>query len=116
MDLSQAILTFVVLAPGVVFAAFGLLWMVGWVPSERFIARVTGVTFSAVVLGLATIVWKLTVARASSIEVAFGNWFAVEDYHFPLVLFADRLSLPFLGLTAVLSGLVGQFSATYMHR
>ena len=29
---------------------------------------------------------------------------------------ADRLSLPFLGLTVVLSGLIGQFSATYLHR
>jgi NAD(P)H-quinone oxidoreductase subunit 5 len=29
---------------------------------------------------------------------------------------ADRLSLPFLALTAVLSGLIGQFSATYLHR
>ena len=48
--------------------------------------------------------------------VTFGNWFAVDDYHFPLVLMADRLSLPFMGLTVVLSGLIGQFSATYLHR
>ncbi len=48
--------------------------------------------------------------------VTFGNWFAVHDYHFPLVLMADRLSLPFLAMTVVLSGLIGQFSATYLHR
>jgi NADH:ubiquinone oxidoreductase subunit 5 (subunit L)/multisubunit Na+/H+ antiporter MnhA subunit len=40
----------------------------------------------------------------------------VQDYHFPLVLLADRLSLPFLAMTVVLSGLIGQFSATYLHR
>src|SRR5208282_4199644 len=28
----------------------------------------------------------------------------------------DRLSLPFLAMTVVLSGLIGQFSATYLHR
>ncbi len=48
--------------------------------------------------------------------MAFGSWFAVEDYRFPLVLIADRLSLPFLAMTVVLSGLIGQFSATYLHR
>jgi len=29
---------------------------------------------------------------------------------------ADRISLPFLGMTVLLSGLIGQFSATYLHR
>ena len=29
---------------------------------------------------------------------------------------ADRLSLPFLAMTVILSGLIGQFSATYLHR
>src|SRR4029077_4572255 len=43
-------------------------------------------------------------------------WFAVHEYRFPLVLMADRLSLPFLMLTALLSGLIGRFSATYLHR
>ena len=53
---------------------------------------------------------------ASAVVVTFGNWFAVHDYRFPLVLMADRLSLPFLAMTVVLSGLIGQFSATYLHR
>ena len=53
---------------------------------------------------------------AQRVTVTFGNWFAVGDYHFPLVLMADRLSLPFLAMTVVLSGLIGQFSATYLHR
>jgi hypothetical protein len=48
--------------------------------------------------------------------VSFGNCFVVHEYRFPLVLMADRLSLPFLGLTVGLSGLIGQFSATYLHR
>ena len=52
----------------------------------------------------------------SGLTVTFGNWFAVHDYHFPMVLMADRLSLPFLGMTVVLVGLIGRFSATYLHR
>jgi NADH-quinone oxidoreductase subunit L len=118
MSLSQATLVFVVLAPGVVFGILASLWLLGWAPSERMLSRVTGLTFSSCAVGVATLVWKVAPAptNASVVAVAFGNWFAVGDYHFPLVLVADRLSLPFLALAAVLSGLIGQFSATYLHR
>jgi NAD(P)H-quinone oxidoreductase subunit 5 len=116
VDFSQATLVYVVAAPGVVFAVFGLLWLLGWVPRELLLSRVTGVMFSASVLGLAAILWRLASTGSRAVEVTFGNWFAVHDYRFPLVLMADRLSLPFLAITVVLSGLIGQFSATYLHR
>ena len=116
MDISQAALVFVVLAPGVVFAVFGLLWLLGWVPPERLVSRITGAAFSLSVPALGAIVVHLARSGAPSVRVAFGNWFVLHDYHFPLVLMADRLSLPFLGMTVVLSGLIGQFSATYLHR
>jgi len=118
VSLSQAILVFVVLAPGVVFGLLALLWLLGWVPSERIVSRITGLTFSACVAGLAVLVWNLAFGGkpARAVVVTFGTWFAVHDYRFPLVLMADRLSTPFLVMTAVLSGLIGQFSATYLHR
>lgn len=116
MDFLQATLLFVVIAPGVVFAAFALLWLLGWAPSERVVSRITCATFAVCIFALALIVWTLGSTGAPSVMVTFGNWFSVHDYHFPLVLLADRLSLPFLGLTVVLSGLIGQFSATYLHR
>jgi len=116
VSLSQAALVFVVLAPGVVFGVLALLWVLGWVPSERVLSRITGLTFSACVLALAVLAWKLASTGATSVVVTFGNWFAVHDYRFPLELMADRLSTPFLAMTVVLSGLIGQFSATYLHR
>jgi len=116
VNFSQAMLVFVVLAPGMVFAVLALLWLLGWVPAERVLCRITRQTFSACVLALAVILWKLASTGDRAVVVMFGNWFAVGDYHFPLVLIADQLSLPFMGLTVVLSGLVGQFSATYLHR
>src|SRR5579872_5631747 len=116
VDFSQAMLVFVVMAPGVVFGVLALLWLLGWLPTERVLSRITGLTFSASVFAVALIVWMLGSTGAPSVTVTFGNWFAVHDYHFPLVLMADRLSVPFLGLTVVLSGLIGQFSATYLHR
>ena len=116
MHLSQVALLLAVLPPGIVFGVLALLWLLGWTPTERVISRITAATFSTSIVALAFIIWSLVSTGAPSITVTFGNWFAVHDYHFPLVLMADRLSVPFLGLTAVLSGLIGQFSATYLHR
>jgi len=110
----QDILVFVVVAPGVIFAVFGLLWMIDWVPSERLLSWVTGLTFAASTTGVAALIWKI--GSTSTVSVGLGSWFAVGNYHFPLVLIVDPLSVPFLALTAVLSGLIGQFSATYLHR
>src|SRR5205823_11150089 len=102
VDYSQIMLVFMVLAPGVIFGVLGLLWLADWVPPERFISRVTGMTFSASILALAAILWRLEVTGTPTVVVTFGNWFAVHEYHFPLVLMADRLSLPFLGMTVFL--------------
>jgi NAD(P)H-quinone oxidoreductase subunit 5 len=115
LDWFHVALVFVVLAPGAVFGIFALLWLVGWEPTERVLSRITAVTFLGSAFALAGMAWKLASGR-TSVVVTFGNWFAVNDYHFPLVLMADRLSLPFLAMTVVLSGLIGQFSATYLHR
>jgi NAD(P)H-quinone oxidoreductase subunit 5 len=128
MSPSQAILVFVVLAPGVVFAVLAFLWLLGWIPAERMLSKITGATFSVCALALAGLFWKLafragnlvsgprSVTGSPAVSVTFGNWFTVHDYRFPLVLMADHLSLPFLAMTVALSGLIGQFSATYLHR
>jgi NADH:ubiquinone oxidoreductase subunit 5 (subunit L)/multisubunit Na+/H+ antiporter MnhA subunit len=116
MSISQDALVFAVMAPGAVFGLLSLVWLFGWVPSERILSRITGLTFAACVFAMVALLWTLATTGASTVVVTFGNWFAVHEYRFPLVLMADRLSLPFLAMTIVLSGLIGQFSATYLHR
>lgn len=116
MSPAQDALVFAVMAPGGVFGLLALLWLFGWVPSERILSRITALTFGACVFALALLIWDLPATGHSSMIVTFGSWFAVHEYRFPLVLVADRLSLPFLGMAVVLSGLIGQFSATYLHR
>ncbi len=116
MSLSQVTLVAVVFAPGVVFTLLSLSWLLGWVPGERGISVITRGTFSLCALGLSGLLWKLVASGSTAVIVTYGNWFAVQHYRFPLVLMADRLSLPFLAMTVVLSGLIGQFSSTYLHR
>jgi len=112
----QALLIFVVAAPGAVFGLLGVLWLAGYGASERAVARLTALTFSSSMVAVATLFWKLAIQNSGAISVTFGNWFAVSDYHFPLVLMLDRLSLPFFAMTVGLAGLIGEFSVTYLHR
>jgi NADH-quinone oxidoreductase subunit L len=114
--ISQTLLLFLVLAPGVVFSVLSLLWLLGWTPGERQVSRITKLVFSACILGLVPIAVNLLSTGADRVVFLSGDWFRVGEYQFPLVLVADRFSLPFLAMTLVLSGLVGQFSVTYMHR
>lgn len=114
MSLPETMLVFLVLAPGVIFGLLALLWLLGLVPPERLVSSVTGVTFSASLL--AFLVTLREVVKNGPVAVTFGNWFTVHDYHFPMVLMTDRLSVAFLGMTVVLSGLIGRFSVTYLHR
>lgn len=112
----QMILLGVVLAPGAVFALFSILWLLGWDAPERALTRVTAVLYSVATAAVAWLAWSMHTAGIESVAVPLGDWFTVHDYHFPLVLLGDRLSIPFLALTVILVGLIGQFSATYLHR
>lgn len=113
MSFLQAALVFTVVAPGIVFGALSILWLAGWEPKERWVTRVTAATYSSCVLALGILIFGKT---AAPIVVTFGTWFAVGEYHFPLELVADGLSLSFLVMTVVLAGLIGKFSSTYLHR
>ena len=105
-----------VLAPGAAFSIISLLWLLGWTASERLVSRITKFIFFASTLALAGIGWNLLSRGVDRVVFGSGDWFRVGDYQFPLVIVADRLSVPFLAMTLVLSGLVGQFSVTYLHR
>jgi NAD(P)H-quinone oxidoreductase subunit 5 len=65
---------------------------------------------------VAAIFWKAGVHGIGTVAVTFGDWLSVGNYRFPLVIMVDRLSVPFIAMTVVLSGLIGQFSVTYLHR
>ena len=116
MNLPQALLVFMVGAPGAVFALLALGWLAGHAATERAVSRITALTFSTSMAAVTAVFWTVGVRGSGTVAVTFGNWFAVGDYHFPLVLMLDRLSLPFFAMTVALSGLIGQFSVTYLHR
>jgi len=106
----------VFLLPFVAFAALGLALLLRLPVGERFIAHVTSATMgSALLLVLACGAGMLATGE-DQIVADFGGWFIVDGYEFEFVLLVDRLSLPFMLLTTTLTGLIGRFSRSYMHR
>ena len=112
----ENLLIAIVAAPGLTFLGFALCWLLGWTPSERVVSRITSTLFgllSAASVWLAG--WMITSGTAS-LHVSLGEWFRAGDYRFPLMLVADRLSLPLIVLTVTLSGIISVFSVRYIHR
>jgi NADH-quinone oxidoreductase subunit L len=106
-----ALLTLLVALPGLAFAVLALLWLAGWHPPERFVHRLTGTVY-VVASALAAF---LSLSPAP-VTAALGDWFSLGHYSFPVSLILDPLAAPFVVLTAILTGVIGAFSARYMHR
>lgn len=113
---SETILGVVVALPGVVFCLLALLWLLGASLRERFVVIVTAITYVCTFAGVVALFVDMSSNGLQQVLSSFGNWFTLREYEFPLVLKVDRVSLPFVALTTILTGLVGAFSARYMHR
>lgn len=103
-------------APGFALLALALAWLLGVAIPERWVARLTTAVFvfsSAIFIGIGLWMWR---GGHASIEIPRGEWIRVGDYFIVLDLHLDWVSLPMLAITALLTGLVGVFSRTYMHR
>lgn len=105
-----------VAAPGAAFLALSLLWLLGVGLSERVLAGLTRLLYLLLVVVAGVLVWQMWCDGLTSVRVTVGEWFRVGEYHFPLALRIDRLSLPLVGVTVVLAGVVGAFSVRYLHR
>lgn len=112
----QTLLIAIVAIPGALFLLLGLIWLIGGHLPEKAIARLTKLTYAVMTLMVAAIGWQMWQAGTASVHVSLGNWFTVGEYGFPLSFVVDRLSLPMVGMTVVLAGIVGSFSIRYLHR
>lgn len=106
----------VVALPGVVFLLSGLVWLLGGKISEKVMSRVTKTVYALLTVAVLLIGWSMWQAGTVALHVSAGNWFQVGHYGYPLSLLVDRLSLPMMGVTVVLAGIVASFSVRYLHR
>ena len=109
----QLLLVSTVLAPGLVCLALAAAWLVGWQPKEKALGRIAAATFGFSTVTFTALLVRMLAAGVSSVTAASGNWYEVHSFYIPLALFVDRLSLPLVGLTVVLCGVVAIFSRRY---
>ncbi len=81
---------------------------------ERFVAHVARAAFTISVVSAAGVLALVWVQGERT--VSLGTWFVVEDHQFELALLLDRLGVTMMALSAAACGLIGRFSASYLHR
>ncbi len=102
--------------PLTTFLLLSLLWLVGITASERVIGRTTKVIYGVMFLALISLIYLMLQQPEHCLHIRLGEWFRVGEYEYPLAFQFDRLTLPFFALTVILTGIVGSFSITYLHR
>ncbi len=114
--MSELMLIVILGAPLVMALWLAATWLAGLEPGERTISRTTAASFVVATAATGALAWTMYGSGWAPVIVDIGNWFAAGAYSFPILLVVDRLSLPLLALTVVLSGLIGSFSSRYLHR
>ncbi len=118
---AESILSFlgliVVVGPFVVTMVFGISSLLDRRIDEAKMARmVSAAIISGLVASVAVLVGMLALGTR---HIAIGpwNWVVIPGiYHFSVKFVFDRLSVPFVILSFILSGTIGAFAGRYMHR
>jgi NADH-quinone oxidoreductase subunit L len=113
---STFLLSLILGLPLSIFLLLGASWLVDLPICEKLIGRSIKVAYGLMLLAFFCLLYLVYQAPSHALHVSFGDWFKVGSYVYPLSFQMDALTMPFVGLTIVLTGLVGSFSITYLHR
>ncbi|WDQ17536.1 proton-conducting transporter transmembrane domain-containing protein [Rhodopirellula sp. P2] len=110
--------TAVVASPVLLLAVLGLSLLVNRPFSETATVRLTQMSVLLSLLPAIAILIAMLATGIRNVPIEFGNWVTIPEqaFHFHLKFTFDRLSIPFLMLSCVLCGVVGEFSRRYLHR
>ena len=116
VDLFNVAAVVVLAMPLLLVIVLGIPSVVGRPLGERWIGRWVRLTIGlGLIASLFTLAWMLSFNQ-QHIAVSWGNWAQIPGYHFSIKFVFDRLAVPFVILTFVLSGTIGTFAVKYMHR
>ncbi|HSP81848.1 MAG TPA: proton-conducting transporter membrane subunit, partial [Myxococcaceae bacterium] len=102
--------------PLLAFLGLGGVMLVYRTPGERTVTRcVLGALGLSLAASVVTIV-SMLVHRRDVLVVDVGPWFSAGSYTFEVSFLLDPLSVTMMGLTSVITLLIGRFSVNYLHR
>ncbi len=102
--------------PLATFLLLGILWMLGIDVREKWIGRIIKLVYGLIFFAFVGLSWLVIRDPDHNIALNLGEWFRLEHYEYPMSFQLDTVAMPFAGLTVILSGIVGSFSLTYLHR
>lgn len=114
----QVLGTAVIVSPVILLAILGLSALVKRPLSEASVSRLTQASVLFSLLPAIAIVVMMLWTGIRYVPIELGNWVSIPEaeFHFHLKFAFDRLSIPFLILSCVLCGVVGEFTRRYLHR
>lgn len=115
--MNASILFFTILAlPLSTFLSLGICWMLGVNVRESWIGHIIKLIYGVMFVSFIGLSWFVIREPGHTINLNIGEWFTLEHYVYPMSFQLDAVAMPFAGLTIILSGIVGSFSITYLHR
>ncbi len=116
--LFQFLGTVVVASPITLLAILGLSALIGQPLGELTISRLTRVAVLFTMIPAIGVLLLMLYDGTRYVPIESGDWVTIpeQDFHFHLKFVFDRLSVPFLLLSCVLCGVVGEFTRRYLHR
>lgn len=117
-DLAALFCLLIVLAPLAALLATATIAVCEIPVSERMTNRIAQMAILVGLFGSFGLVALMGINSQPNIIVELGHWVVLPDqhFHFTFEFLFDHLSLPFLMLAQVLSGIVAAFARIYLHR
>lgn len=110
--------TLVLAVPALLVAAYGTFAILDIRVGEALISRLMRWATALALLAALGMFGLMLHTGSRRFSIPIGEWVVLPgaDFHFLVQIAFDRLSLAFVILTLVLSGVVGEFSTRYLHR
>jgi NADH-quinone oxidoreductase subunit L len=115
-DLVYLLGVIVVAAPASMVALIGITSLLGRNLSEDRTARILAAGTITGLLAAIVLLVSMLVTGERHIPIDLGNWIDIPEFHFSVKFVFDRLSVPFVILSFVLSGTIATFACSYLHR
>lgn len=84
--------------------------------TERRHARFAAAGAILMALSVLVTIVSWVLGHGAPYELALGNLYQHDDYHFPIYLYFDRDGAVFLGVTALLGSIIVKYCRYYLHR
>lgn len=106
----------VITAPFLLVVFLGIPALLSWKLAETTINKAIQIAIVSGLLAAVAILILMLVSGTHHVPIEVVHWVTLRDYHFSIKLVFDRLSVPFVILSFVLTGTISAFGTRYMHR